>query len=273
MLFDKPRRCHPDAMAITDLQTTLSWQQLHNQAMQLSRYLKDVQGLAVDDHVALLIGNRVEFITALLGGILAGLWITPINTHLLADEIDYIAQNSAARVLLYDHAHAALVRGDRHYIPINIEPLCDDLSPQAGVVSDAAGLNAPAGGTMLYTSGTTGRPKGVKRSKPVTLGEAFQRMQAAGCAFGLNGEGPHLVTGPLYHAAPMLFALYDLLNGAPMVIMPKWDNQQFLDLVKSFHVAHTHLVPTMFVRLLNERQRRESHDVYLSDLGFPLCLR
>ena len=107
---------------------------------------------------------------------------------------------------------------------------------------------------MLYTSGTTGKPKGVKRNKPASLGEAIERMKLGGKMFGLEGKGPHLVTGPLYHAAPMLFALYDLLNGAPMVIMPKWSNQMFVDLVIQYGVTTTHLVPTMFVRLLNDNE-------------------
>src|ERR1044071_503638 len=73
---------------------------------------------------------------------------------------------------------------------------------------------------------------------------------AAGMLLGLDGGGPHLVTGPLYHAAPLGFAIIDLQNGAPLVIMPRWDEQTALDLIAERRVRNTHLVPTMFVRLL-----------------------
>jgi long-chain acyl-CoA synthetase len=111
---------------------------------------------------------------------------------------------------------------------------------------------------MIYTSGTTGKPKGVRRSKPAALGDALVAWRRAGSAIGLDGSGPHLVTGPLYHAAPLLFGVYDLLNGAPLVVMPRWDEQRALALLARRAIHHTHLVPTMFVRLLrrSEEERR-----------------
>jgi long-chain acyl-CoA synthetase len=110
--------------------------------------------------------------------------------------------------------------------------------------------DGPPGGTMIYTSGTTGRPKGVKRTAPSTLGEALARQARLGRAYGLDGAGPHLVTGPLYHAAPLLFAVYDQANGAPVHVMPRWDERDALRWLSERGIAHTHMVPTMFVRLL-----------------------
>jgi fatty-acyl-CoA synthase len=104
---------------------------------------------------------------------------------------------------------------------------------------------------MFYTSGTTGRPKGVQRGRQSTVGEQLEAMAAAGRSVGLDGSGPHLVTGPLYHAAPVGFAVMDQHNGAPTVIMPRFDAQQMFDLIVERRVVHTHLVPTMFVRLLD----------------------
>lgn len=266
MLFDTPLTRHPHVMAITDLQHSRSWRQLHDQAMRFARYFQQVHGLHPDDHIALLTGNRVEFIEALLGAFLAGLWVTPINSHLLAEEVDYIACDSGARVLLHDDEHAALLRDGRAYAPVNLQALSSQWLNQPVETFSTPDPLAPAGGTMLYTSGTTGRPKGVKRSKLAGLDEALRRMRAGGQMFGLDGSGPHLVTGPLYHAAPMLFALYDLLNGAPMVILPRWDTDVFLETVASYRIAHTHLVPTMFVRLLNARER-SSHQFAEHDLS------
>ena len=247
-------------IALTDGVAEVSWQQLRDLSLSLALAMQTELSLAPDQHIGLLIGNRPEFIEAMIAGIVAGLWITPVNTHLQPSEVSYIVDDSDAKVLFYDSAHEPLISAvnQKRCCCINIEAFCRQvdqlLRDGTGKNLDAAfPLSGPAGGTMLYTSGTTGKPKGVKRNKPNSLGEAIQRMQSGGAMFGLVGAGPHLVTGPLYHAAPMLFAFYDLLNGAPMVIMPKWDNQTFVDFVSKYSVVTTHLVPTMFVRLLNDK--------------------
>ena len=103
---------------------------------------------------------------------------------------------------------------------------------------------------MLYTSGTTGRPKGVKRATSSTIATQVRVTRATGPIIGLDGRGPHLVTGPLYHAAPLGYAFIDLQIGAPLVIMPRWDERQALALIDERRVHNSHLVPTMFVRLL-----------------------
>jgi acyl-CoA synthetase (AMP-forming)/AMP-acid ligase II len=111
-------------------------------------------------------------------------------------------------------------------------------------------LDAPAGGNMIYTSGTTGRPKGVKRAVPPTVAAALDLHVRMGRNIELDGRGPHLITGPMYHAAPLMFAVYDNANGAPILIMPRWDEAEALELLQAREVAHAHFVPTMFVRLL-----------------------
>ncbi|OUS24662.1 hypothetical protein A9Q99_24050 [Gammaproteobacteria bacterium 45_16_T64] len=265
-------------MALSDGYRSVNWQDLRDRSVALAEIMQSELSLIADQHIALLVGNRVEFIELMLAGMIAGVWITPVNTHLQADEVSYIVKDSEAKVVFFDTAHEHLLadHGQRADLTsnshryINIESLAEKITQRLAnaKVTDLYAcfpLSGPAGGTMLYTSGTTGKPKGVKRNKPNSLGEALDRMQSGGALFGLVGTGPHIVTGPLYHAAPMLFALYDLLNGAPMVIMPKWDNLAFIQLVAQHKATTTHLVPTMCVRLLNalaeDPEQYAAHDI------------
>jgi long-chain acyl-CoA synthetase len=236
------------SLALDDGTHQRSWETLDLRVRRLVRWLRDDLGLAADAHIASLVGNRAEAVECVLGALCAGLWITPVNHHLRADEIAHVLADSGARAVLADRAHcdAARAAGATRIVCIEDE-LEAVLAHGAAATLDAAG---PAGGTMIYTSGTTGRPKGVRRTKPATLEAALGVWRRAGTSIGLDGSGPHLVTGPLHHAAPLLFAIYDLLNGAPMIVMPRWDEAQALALLRERRVHHTHLVPTMFVRLL-----------------------
>ncbi len=264
MLFSSVLKSHPHELALSDTRQNRSWQQLYTQVLALRSYLLEEKKLRCDQHIALLIGNRVEFFEIMLGGIVAGLWVTPINTHLSKDERLYILQDCDASLLFYDNEHADILEQKLPCAAINIETLSQRLlSAQFSMHSAnqqqtmaALPKDALAGGAMLYTSGTTGKPKGVRRNKPKLLNEALEKMAQAALGFGLQGKGSHLITGPLYHAAPMLFALYDMLNGAPVIIMPKWHNETFIDLIERYQIHTSHLVPTMFVRLLQLHQQK-----------------
>jgi len=253
MLFKNKLQNTPDALALTDTQQTRSWRELEHNILALRQWLLNECQLQPNQHIALLIGNQVEFIEAMLAGIASGVWVTPINTHLSASEKLYILEDCDASLLLYGKEFEEFARNELPCAASNIEKLIKTLTKNN---PPALPDDAEAGGTMLYTSGTTGKPKGVRRNKPNLLKDALQNMRQGAKTFGLNGEGPHLITGPLYHAAPMLFAIYDMLNGANIIIMPKWNNEHFVELVHEYQVVTTHLVPTMFVRLLhlNEEQ-------------------
>ncbi len=240
-------RTTPDDLALDDLSRTRSWGQLEARIGQLVRLFR-ARGLTPGSHAAYLIGNRIEAIELTLAGLIGGVWITPINRHLTRPEIEYILRDSDARLVFADAGHLALARGAATADVVEVGAELDALlAPLSG---DPWPHDGPAGGSMMYTSGTTGRPKGVKRHLQSTVAEALARSAAVAQAIGLRGDGPHLVTGPLYHAAPLLFAVYDLVCGAPVVVMPRWDAAQALDLIEQRDIAHTHLVPTMFVRLL-----------------------
>ena len=239
----------PDEIAIDDFTRQRSWSQLLDRCIRIARLLDTEIGLEPDDHIAILMENRVEGVELILGGIMAGVWVTPINWHLSSDEIAYVIRDSGAKVIFTDERYrdtAVEVAGGSRIILAGDE--LDALL--AGVSSVAPHPHGPAGGNMIYTSGTTGRPKGVKRARQTNVAAAMDFLGQYGSSVGLDGSGPHLITGPMYHAAPLMFAIYDNANGAPIIIMPRWDEERALELIVEREIRHLHMVPTMFVRLL-----------------------
>ena len=251
MLFEHARR-DPSGLAAADGTRRRSWSELASRTLRAAHFMRDELGLAPGDHVALLMNNRVEVLEALQGAIFAGLWVTPINWHLAPDEIDYVVQDSGARALFTDEDFVEVARAAAaQSAGCEVVTAGEELDRLLDAASDAPlDPEGPGGGNMIYTSGTTGRPKGVKRAKPATLQGVFDGQAAWGRSTGLDGSGPHLVTGPMYHAAPLMFAVYDQANGAPIEILPRWDETAALETIQEREIAHAHLVPTMFVRLL-----------------------
>jgi long-chain acyl-CoA synthetase len=243
-------------VALDDLTRTRTWAELDDRTRRVAHLLRDDLGLAPGDHAAILMSNRVECIELMHGAIHAGIWLTPINWHLTRDEIAYVLEDSRAKVVFSDREHEELARSScAGSVLVAGDELDAAISSAADAPMDREG---PAGGPMIYTSGTTGRPKGVRRHRPPTLASALEVQAAGGARIGLTGEGPHLITGPCYHAAPLMFAVYDQMNGAPIVILPAWNDSRALALLQEREIRQTHLVPTMFVRLLRlpEEERR-----------------
>ncbi|MCA9502008.1 MAG: AMP-binding protein [Spirochaetaceae bacterium] len=251
MLLDLARE-RPKALAVDDGDRRLDYAGLLDRSHRVADFLRHEVGLAPGGHVALLMGNRAEVIELLLGAVLAGQWVTPINWHLADEEIEYVLADSGARVVFTDDRHAPVLEriGARGAGPRAVRAGAELDGLLDAIRLRPLDLDTPAGGNMIYTSGTTGRPKGVKRAAPPTVRDALVGHTKSGHAARLDGRGPHLITGPMYHAAPLMFAVYDNANGAPIVIMPRWDEREALELIAGREVAHVHLVPTMFVRLL-----------------------
>jgi long-chain acyl-CoA synthetase len=256
---------NPNGLALDDLTRQRTWAELADRSTRIAHFLREQAGLGVDGHAAMLMENRVESIELTMGAMLAGIWLTQINWHLSREEIAYIIEDSGARMLFSDTRFEEIARGSG---VSDVILAGDELDGALDGASDQPmDPNGPAGGSMIYTSGATGRPKGVKRARPPTLGAMVTTVRTAATAFGLDGRGSHLVTGPLYHAAPLLFAVYDQVNGASIVIMPSWDEARALELIQEREITHTHMVPTMFVRLLRLPQEiRDSFDAPQLDL-------
>jgi long-chain acyl-CoA synthetase len=242
-------RTMPGSVAIRQGKEVTNWLDLFSSALSIA----DLLSLGEGTPVAILMGNHAAYYEVLLGATLAGVWLTPINSHLTAPEIEYVMADSGARILFTDR-DAVPGNFDARIVTLPMQERQDSvLDAEAVYARIMACMPGPAGGFLMYTSGTTGRPKGVKRSSPDSVGATLAAWSAIGTSIGLDGVGTHLVTGPIYHAAPGLYSLYDLLNGATLELMTRWDTRTALELIEQRRITHTHLVPTMFVRLLRDR--------------------
>jgi long-chain acyl-CoA synthetase len=222
--------------------------ELNANANRVARLLRQA-GLAPGDAVALVCSNRLEFADVLSGALRVGLRLTPVNWHLTPEEIAYIVGNCEAKALFADTRvtgmaeAAAMCEGLKLKVAIggDLPGFVNYDTALAGV--DGSDIDDPVRGyTMLYTSGTTGRPKGV--FKP----------NAPGLEFSLDYDRDadlHMCTGPAYHAAPLLGDLRrPLHNGVPTVLMDKWETHAVLRTVAERRVTHSHFVAIMFQRLL-----------------------
>jgi long-chain acyl-CoA synthetase len=251
------REC-PQALALASGAGNRSFAQLHEAANRLAHHLRG-RGLRAGDAVALMCRNRPEFVEVLLAALRIGLRLTPISTQLTADETAYIVADCGARVLFVEAGLAGEAIDALPTIVIGA-PAYD----AALTESSAAEVEDPiAGQLMLYTSGTTGRPKGVFSRKPDVVMPQF-----AGSFADYRPGDVQLCAGPAYHSAPLLFDLrWPLASGVPVVLIEKWDSQAVLEAMARHRVTHAHMVPTMFQRLLTlPEAERARHD--LSSLRF-----
>jgi long-chain acyl-CoA synthetase len=245
---------YPDRVAIRSLHGDRTLAAVDGHANQLARALH-ARGVEAGDGIALLCANRPEFVEASATAQRTGLRLTTINWHLTGQEAGYIVDDCEATAFVADArfadaAHEAAARAPRLKAKLAVGGDIPGFESYADVLaaeSDAALDDPQLGGTMLYTSGTTGRPKGVRRN---TEGRA-----SAALAMLTRYDGTrhvHLCTGPLYHAAPLAFSLAAPASmGVPVVLMDGWDAETTLALIERHRVTHTHMVPTMFHRLLS----------------------
>jgi long-chain acyl-CoA synthetase len=229
-------------------------------------------GISEGDAVAVILRNDFAFFEAALGAALLGAYVVPVNWHFKAEEISYILRDSEARVVV---VHADLLESARAGFPSGIAILVVPTPPEiaAGYQIEPAGCLVPpdhrswetwlAGQdawnepprpsriNVIYTSGTTGRPKGVMRPPFSPEGAAVQK-RALEQIFGLRAD--HIirtvVTGPVYHSAPNLYALASSAAGGDVVLQARFDPRELLRLIEEHRITHLHMVPTMFVRLL-----------------------
>lgn len=250
-------RATPDRLAIASPHGDRSFAVLNARVNQLVRALRR-RGLSEGDGVALLCANRPEFVVAFLATLRSGMRLTPVNTGLRMGEIRHIVEDCRAKALLADGRFARAAADAVRELPgvlvrLGIGDPATGFEPWDEVLEaeESHDIEDPVlGSQMPYTSGTTGRPKGVYRPPGGALHQpglaAAIRSQRYDPATDV-----HLCTGPLHHAAPLVFSLAIPLGlGVPVVLMDGWDAEHALRLIASYRVTHTHMVPVMFRRLL-----------------------
>ncbi len=225
------------------------------------------------DTVACLLPNSREMIELYLGALQIGLYLTPINNHLVGPEIAYIVNDSDARIFIGHAKHTEALVAARHEIGLDDQHLfavgdVNGFRPW-GEIGEGQPETAPAdrvaGAAMHYTSGTTGRPKGVKRAlfeiDPDDMGALYCGLQGL---FGVSADHPHVhITGsPLYHTAVLMWTANSLHMGHKVVLMERWGAEKMLELIDRYQVSTSHMVPTQFHRLLQlPEEVRHRYDV------------
>jgi long-chain acyl-CoA synthetase len=268
----------PDRAAVIMASTgqVVTFAQLDEEAMRLAGLLR-AAGLGVGDHVAFCIENQSHFHAVAWGCHYAGLLYTAISTRLTAEEMAYIVNDCGARVLIMSAALAAPATelvGDTPDVEVRllvpspeapgaVVPGYDDYLDALAAHPAELPTDAVAGLDMLYSSGTTGRPKGVKlsvASDPLDTPTAVNNLCTL--LFGLTDQSVYLSPAPLYHAAPLRFSMAVQQSGATVVVMEHFDPAQALALIERHRVTFSQWVPTMFIRMLKlPEEVRTAHDL------------
>ena len=249
---------------------TLTYGELDERSLRLAHLLAEV-GLGPGDVVALFMENNVRYHEVYWAAVRSGLYLCAVNRYLTADEARYIVEDSGAKALVASAAVgdvAAAMAAELAGCPVR---LAVD-GPVAGFerYEDAVAAFAPTprpdeplGDFMNYSSGTTGRPKGIRRplsgrtfGEPAPLDEMISRL------YGVDPESTYLSPAPLYHSAPLAFTAAVHSLGGTNVVMERFDPAEALCLIERHRVTHSQWVPTMFIRMLKlDESERTAHDL------------
>ncbi|MBX9990526.1 AMP-binding protein [Phreatobacter oligotrophus] len=255
-------KAHPDraAFIMAGSGETVSYRQFEERANRLAHLLR-AHGLKRLDHYAIFMENNARYLEACAAGERAGLYYTCINSYLLADELAYILNNSESKLLITSRAKREVALQALKQCPNVTLCLVVDGDPADAAHPDFATAVAryPAtpiadealGTPMLYSSGTTGRPKGILRplpenppSEPLPLYVFLDKL------WRYREDMIYLSPAPLYHSAPQAAVSLTIRRGGTVVVMEHFDPEAYLALIEKHRVTHSQLVPTMFSRML-----------------------
>ncbi len=248
--------------AVVDERGATTWQDFNRRTNQLVSAFRSL-GVEPGDVIAIYAGNCREYFETMMAATHAGLVYVPVNWHFSPEELAYVIDNSGARMLFAegqfaDVAAAAINRGETPGLETSVLirgeaggfASYEDFISQA---DDAEPTDQALGGPMFYTSGTTGRPKGVK-SSTFAAGGSLELMELIGGGLSqmlsIPNDGTTLICGPVYHSAQWAFSFLPLLAGSKIVMRHRFDPAETLSVIDADKVTNVHLVPTQFHRLL-----------------------
>jgi long-chain acyl-CoA synthetase len=260
-----------DELALIDDFGDRTWSDYNSRVNQLIGALREA-GLKPGSAVALLSGNRREYYEALGAINHAGFIVVPVNWHFVAEEVRYMVEDSGAEALVADARFIDIAEACGDLPALKLKILIDGTPPPGFQDYDALLSkqsseepdNQVSGGIMFYTSGTTGRPKGVRNSALGSVGGPmdgmFELAQLVGAALGAPAGGRSLLCGPAYHSAQWAFSWMPFTAGSSIIMRHKFDPAETLELIDKYQITNSHMVPTQFVRLLKARDGGDLSD-------------
>jgi acyl-CoA synthetase (AMP-forming)/AMP-acid ligase II len=244
----------------------MTYGELEARSNQVAHLLRR-HGLVRGDTVALLLVNSIDYLALVWGAQRAGLVFVAMSTKLTADEAAYIIADSGAKLLFASAALgevASAAAGDlpRYSLGGPIAGFDDFGAALAGLPTTPI-ADQSRGRDMLYSSGTTGRPKGVRGPLPEGPLESVDPLgMMLGALYGFAADVRYLSPAPLYHAAPLRYCMQVHVFGGTVVVMEKFEPEAYLAAIERYRITHTQLVPTMFVRMLKlPEAARTAHDL------------
>ncbi|MEE9254568.1 MAG: AMP-binding protein [Pseudomonadales bacterium] len=259
-----------DEAALIDDRGETTWAAYNARVNRLIGALRNA-GLEAGDTISIFAGNSSEYFEV-MGACAHGGWIyVPVNWHFTADELAYVVDNSDSIAIVADQQFIDVaLRGTKEVelkTKIAIGGAAGDFQDYETFMHAAEPTepeNESFGGPMFYTSGTTGRPKGV-RSSTFQSNAPIETMEFVGAALGdmlkLPADGVSLLCGPVYHSAQWAWSFLPMLRGSRVVMRQRFDPQETLRLIDAYRVTNSHMVPTQFHRFLRlDAAERESFD-------------
>ncbi|AXY53108.1 acyl-CoA synthetase [Rhodococcus ruber] len=238
---------------------SLTYRQLDENSVRLAKYLR-AAGLEPGDHIALISDNDLRVMEVYWAALRSGLYITVVNWHLTPSEAAYVVNDCGAKVLVasagaataIDTGTEAYPNVDRRLVYGGVLPGFDDYSEALAAFDTSPLESQPRGQDMLYSSGTTGRPKGIEPKLPEGQVQDVPDPYTAVFApmYGFDADTVYLCPAPLYHAAPLRFCGTIQSVGGTVILMDRFEPEEALALIDRYRVTHSQWVPTMFVRML-----------------------
>ena len=259
---DKPAVIRPSTGEV------LTYGELDRRSNQLA-HLLHAHGVRKGDHVALLLENNLAFVEAVWACMRSGLYFTPINHHLSAPEAAYIVDDCDAKILVASAAVASSAAvgamAGRCILKLAVGGPIDGFTDyETAIATQPPGKLAEEhlGSMMLYSSGTTGRPKGILRPLPEQAPErGSPPLHFIRELFGFDEAMVYLSPAPMYHGAPLGYSSAAIQAGGTVVMMDKFDAETALALIERYRVTHSQWVPAMFIRMLKlDPAIREKYD-------------